>query len=208
MFEQFPLEERPRIQQSLARALRGVVAQVLLRKTGGGRLAARELLLNTPPVANLIAEGKTFQLPFALESGRKHGMVPLNDALAAFAAEQHRLLAAQPGSQAAESCRPAPRLLGGEQDLADQTEQIVRLGLPNGVDHVRRILHLLRHLSSPRHDRRTASLRPGSRRPLDIFCQSCWTIRSGFGSGASAADSAKTQFRTRSASESQPRPSD
>jgi twitching motility protein PilT len=84
MFEQFPLEERPRIQQSLARALRGVVAQVLLRKTGGGRLAARELLLNTPPVANLIAEGKTFQLPFALESGRKHGMVPLNDALAAF----------------------------------------------------------------------------------------------------------------------------
>jgi twitching motility protein PilT len=84
MLDQFTPEERPRIQHALARALRGVVAQVLLRKSGGGRLAARELLLNTPPVANLIADGKTFQLPFALESGRKHGMVPLNDALAAF----------------------------------------------------------------------------------------------------------------------------
>jgi twitching motility protein PilT len=60
------------------------VAQVLVRKTGGGRLAARELLLNTSSVANLIAEGKTSQLPLALDNGRKHGMVPLNDALVAF----------------------------------------------------------------------------------------------------------------------------
>jgi twitching motility protein PilT len=60
------------------------VAQVLLRKSGGGRVAARELLLNTPAVASLIAEGKHVQIPLALESGRKHGMVPLNDALVAF----------------------------------------------------------------------------------------------------------------------------
>jgi twitching motility protein PilT len=84
LLDEFPLEQRERVQHALARALRGVVAQVLLRKSGGGRLAARELLLNTPPVANLIAEGKSFQLPLALDSGRKHGMVPLNDALAAF----------------------------------------------------------------------------------------------------------------------------
>jgi twitching motility protein PilT len=42
------------------------------------------VLLNTRAVANLIAEGKTSQLPMAIESGRKHGMVALNDALAAF----------------------------------------------------------------------------------------------------------------------------
>jgi twitching motility protein PilT len=84
LVDQFPPDRRPMIQHALSRVLRGAVAQVLLRKAGGGRLAARELLLNTPPVANLIAEGKTFQLPLALESGRKHGMVPLNDALAAF----------------------------------------------------------------------------------------------------------------------------
>lgn len=73
-------------QASLAAAetLRGAVAQVLLRKAGGGRVAARELLLNTPSVAALIAEGKIGQLPLAIDSGRKYGMVPMNDALLAF----------------------------------------------------------------------------------------------------------------------------
>lgn len=80
-----PPEARRRIQLSLAQNLRGVVAQVLLKKTGGGRLAARELLLNTSAVAGLLAEGKTSQLPLAIEGGRKHGMVPLNDALGGFA---------------------------------------------------------------------------------------------------------------------------
>ena len=74
----------PHTPAELAEALRGVVGQVLLRKSGGGRVAARELLLNTSAVANLIAEGKTSQLPMAIDSGRKHGMVPLNDALASF----------------------------------------------------------------------------------------------------------------------------
>jgi twitching motility protein PilT len=79
-----PADRRPSIQVALADVLRGVVAQVLLRKTGGGRIAARELLLNTPGVASLIAEGKTTQLPGAIESGRRHGMVALNEALVAF----------------------------------------------------------------------------------------------------------------------------
>jgi twitching motility protein PilT len=80
-----PPADRRRIQLALAQHLRGVVAQVLLKKTGGGRLAARELLLNTAAVASLLAEGKTSQLPLAIEGGRKHGMVPLNDALGGFA---------------------------------------------------------------------------------------------------------------------------
>jgi twitching motility protein PilT len=79
-----PPSERRRVEVSLAQNLRGVVAQVLLKKAGGGRLAARELLLNTPAVASLLAEGKTSQLPLAIEGGRKHGMVPLNDALGGF----------------------------------------------------------------------------------------------------------------------------
>ncbi|MBI2833162.1 MAG: Flp pilus assembly complex ATPase component TadA [Acidobacteria bacterium] len=84
VIDRFDSGRRPAVQRALARLLRGVVAQVLLRKTGGGRLAARELLLNVPPVTSLIDEGKMFQLPLAIESGRRHGMVPLNDALAAF----------------------------------------------------------------------------------------------------------------------------
>ncbi len=84
IIDQTPPERRSKVQHSLAQGLRGVVSQVLVRKAGGGRLAARELLLNTSSVANLIAEGKTSQLPLALDSGRKYGMVPLNDALVAF----------------------------------------------------------------------------------------------------------------------------
>jgi twitching motility protein PilT len=80
----FPPDARRQVQILLAQNLRGVIVQVLLNKTGGGRLAARELLLNTPAVASVIAEGKTSQLPLVIEGGRKHGMVPLNDALAGF----------------------------------------------------------------------------------------------------------------------------
>lgn len=84
LLEHVPAARRVEYRRMLAGTLRGVVGQVLLKKTGGGRLAARELLLNTPSVASLIAEGKLFELPKALDSGRQVGMVPLNDALAAF----------------------------------------------------------------------------------------------------------------------------
>jgi twitching motility protein PilT len=77
-------ERRVAVQAALAENLRGVVTQVLLRKSSGGRLAARELLLNTEAVASLIAEGQVAQLPLAIDGGRKRGMVPLNDALVAF----------------------------------------------------------------------------------------------------------------------------
>ena len=84
IIDQTPPDRRGKVQLGLAENLRGIVAQVLLRKTGGGRVAAREVLLNTSAVATLIAEGKTSQLPMAIDSGRKHGMVALNDALVAF----------------------------------------------------------------------------------------------------------------------------
>ena len=84
IFDQYPAGKRGRVQLMLAEGLRGVVSQVLVRKTGGGRVAAREVLLNTPAIATLIAEGRVSQLPAAIDSGRKLGMVPLNDALAAF----------------------------------------------------------------------------------------------------------------------------
>jgi twitching motility protein PilT len=87
LIEMFPPDRRAQTQASLAGALRGVVSQVLLRKIRGGRIAAREVLLNTPSVASLFLEGKMFQLPVALDSGRRHGMIPLSDALAALVRE-------------------------------------------------------------------------------------------------------------------------
>ena len=74
-------EHRRQVQLALADNVRGVIAQVLLKKVGGGRTAARELLLNTPAVSSVIAEGKTSQLPMAIEGGRRYGMMPLSDAL-------------------------------------------------------------------------------------------------------------------------------
>lgn len=74
-------EHRRQVQFALAASLRGVVVQVLLKRSGGGRVAAREVLLNTPAVSSVIAEGKTSQLPMAIEGGRRYGMMPLNDAL-------------------------------------------------------------------------------------------------------------------------------
>jgi twitching motility protein PilT len=87
VIEVFPGERRAKARATLAASLRGVVAQVLLRRVKGGRIAAREVLLNTPAVATLVLEGKTFQLPVALDSGRRHGMVPLTDSLATLVRE-------------------------------------------------------------------------------------------------------------------------
>jgi twitching motility protein PilT len=65
----------------LSESLRGVIAQNLCRKIGGGRVAALEVLLVNSAIANLIREAKTFQIPSMMQVGRAQGMVALNDAL-------------------------------------------------------------------------------------------------------------------------------
>jgi twitching motility protein PilT len=77
-------EMRTAVQNAMAESFRGAVAQVLLKKTGGGLVPAREILLATSAVSRLIADGQLAQLPVALESGRNHGMLSLTDALVAF----------------------------------------------------------------------------------------------------------------------------
>jgi twitching motility protein PilT len=81
IIDQFPSDRQSQIRVMLSESLRGVVAQVLCKKVGGGRVAAREVLLSIPAVANLIREGKTFQIPSIMQTNRKMGMVTLNDAL-------------------------------------------------------------------------------------------------------------------------------
>jgi twitching motility protein PilT len=65
----------------LSESLRGVIAQTLCRKIGGGRVAALEVLIATQAISNLIREGKTFQIPSMMQVGKAAGMVALNDAL-------------------------------------------------------------------------------------------------------------------------------
>jgi twitching motility protein PilT len=81
IINQFPAEEQEQIRLMLAGSLRGVVAQNLMKKKGGGRCAAQEILFVTPGIAANIREGKTYQIPSQMQTGAKYGMQLLNDAL-------------------------------------------------------------------------------------------------------------------------------
>ena len=81
IIDQFPADRQAQIRVMLSESLKGVISQTLCKKTSGGRVAAREILLSTPAIANLIREGKTFQIPSIIQTSKKLGMNTLNDAL-------------------------------------------------------------------------------------------------------------------------------
>ncbi|HLL53175.1 MAG TPA: type IV pilus twitching motility protein PilT [Myxococcaceae bacterium] len=81
IIDQFPADRQGQIRMMLSESLKGVISQTLCKKIGGGRVAAQEVLLCTGSVSNLIREGKTFQIPSIMQTGRGQGMVTLNDAL-------------------------------------------------------------------------------------------------------------------------------
>ena len=81
LIDQFPPDRQAQIRVMLSESLKGVISQVLCKKVGGGRVAAREIMLSTPSISNLIREGKTFQIPSVLQTSRRLGMVTMNDAL-------------------------------------------------------------------------------------------------------------------------------
>jgi twitching motility protein PilT len=81
VIDQFSADRQAQIRVMLSESLKGVIAQTLCRKVGGGRIAALEILIITPAIANLIREAKTFQINSMMQVGKLHGMVSLNDAL-------------------------------------------------------------------------------------------------------------------------------
>jgi twitching motility protein PilT len=81
IIDQFPADRQSQVRVMLSESLRGVIAQTLCKKIGGGRVAAREVLITIPAISNLIREGKTFQIPSIIQTNRKGGMVTMNDAL-------------------------------------------------------------------------------------------------------------------------------
>ena len=79
----FPPHQQTQIRSQLAITLQGVVCQTLVpRATGGGRIVATEVMMTTPAIANLIREGKTFQIASALQAGRELGMHTMDQHLA------------------------------------------------------------------------------------------------------------------------------
>ena len=78
----FPSNQQGQIRFQLSQVLEAVLSQVLLRRIGGGRIAALEIMASNSAVRNLIREGKTYQLPSMIQLGSKDGMQTLHQALA------------------------------------------------------------------------------------------------------------------------------
>jgi len=78
----FPKDQQDQIRTMLSESLKGVIAQQLLKRADGqGRIAALEILIGTQAVGNLIREGKTYQIPSLIQTGRKIGMQSLDQHL-------------------------------------------------------------------------------------------------------------------------------
>ncbi|MBN1909895.1 MAG: type IV pilus twitching motility protein PilT [Pirellulales bacterium] len=75
----FPTNQQEQIRTQLSVAMIGVVSQVLLPKIGGGRIAAYEMLVVSPAIANLIRENKVFRITSSIQTGTKQGMRLLDD---------------------------------------------------------------------------------------------------------------------------------
>jgi twitching motility protein PilT len=78
----FPAEMHGAVRSGLAESLRGVICQTLCKRIGGGRIAALEVLVSTPAINHLIRDGRTFQIPGTMQTGKAVGMQLLNEELA------------------------------------------------------------------------------------------------------------------------------
>ncbi|PIQ28736.1 type IV pili twitching motility protein PilT [bacterium (Candidatus Blackallbacteria) CG17_big_fil_post_rev_8_21_14_2_50_48_46] len=81
LIDAFPTAAQAQIRAMLADSLKGVVAQQLLRKKEGGRQGVYEVLVCNSAVSNLLREGKTFQIPSIMQTGRKVGMITMDQAI-------------------------------------------------------------------------------------------------------------------------------
>ncbi len=77
----FPAAEKEMVRSMLSESLRAVISQTLLKRTGGGRIAAHEIMLGTPAIRNLIREAKVPQMYSAIQTGQSIGMQTLDQCL-------------------------------------------------------------------------------------------------------------------------------
>ncbi len=82
LIDGFPSEEQEQVRVVLSEVLKAVVAQVLLRKKGGGRVPAFEVLRGSAALANAIREGKTATIASLIQTGRSQGMIAMDQYLA------------------------------------------------------------------------------------------------------------------------------
>lgn len=87
LINQFPSDQQQQVRASLAEGLKGVIAQTLCKKKGGGRVAALEILMGSHALGANIREGKIHQIPMLIQTGKKEGMTALNDSLLDYVAK-------------------------------------------------------------------------------------------------------------------------
>lgn len=82
IIEVFPVNQQQQIRNSLADGIRAVISQTLFkRRDRRGRVAALEIMIANPAVRNLVREGKTYQIPSMIQTGKKYGMQSLDDSI-------------------------------------------------------------------------------------------------------------------------------
>jgi twitching motility protein PilT len=77
----FPGEEKAMVRSMLSESLRAVISQTLLKKIGGGRIAAHEIMVGLPAIRNLIREDKIAQMYSVIQTGAAHGMQTMDQCL-------------------------------------------------------------------------------------------------------------------------------
>ncbi|ALO35473.1 type IV pili twitching motility protein PilT [Colwellia sp. MT41] len=77
----FPGEEKAMVRSMLSESLRAVISQTLIKKVGGGRVAAHEIMIGVPAIRNLIREDKIAQMYSAIQTGMQHGMQTMDQCL-------------------------------------------------------------------------------------------------------------------------------
>jgi twitching motility protein PilT len=116
LLDMFPVDRQEQIRVMVSESLRGVITQQLIpRLDGNGRALALEILTNTPAVANLIREARTYLLPGIIQIGRKQGMRLMDDSLSA--------LYDQGIISAEEACTRAEQREAMRQHVAGETRQ-------------------------------------------------------------------------------------
>ncbi len=81
LIDVFPAAEKSMIRSMLSESLRAVISQTLLKKNGGGRVAAHEIMLGIPAIRNLIREDKVPQMYSVIQTGQSHGMQTMDQCL-------------------------------------------------------------------------------------------------------------------------------
>lgn len=124
----FPQEQQDQIRTQLSTALIGVLSQALMPKKPDGVVAAYEMMVITPAIANLIRENKTYRIDSAIQTGRKEGMFLLDESLfklwqkGLVAKEECLMRSAKPAELAARIARAEAGMMEDQDDEIEEEE--------------------------------------------------------------------------------------